>query len=98
MRSFLLIFLLVFTGLTSCAFGFCMEPTAPYYEPQKPSVPYCVNEILRTHTCDEWQISQYNREIENYNSEVEEYINQMRAYVDDAIAYAKCKIDSIINQ
>ena len=46
-------------GFSSAAKAFCMEPSAPGYRPDKPSVPCFVNEFAGTHTCDEWEINDY---------------------------------------
>jgi hypothetical protein len=95
-----------FVSASANAF-YCSEPSPPgrYSKPTQPtppSVPYCVNEYSNTHTCDDWQIDSYNREIENYNwqlkmysSEVDAYIRKLESYVDDAIEYANCEIKSL---
>ena len=88
----------VITTVSTQAFSFCMEPSAPYYEPQKPSVPWCVNEWENTHTCEQWEIDSYNLEIENFNQEFDDYISELEDYVQDAVAFAKCKIDEVASQ
>ena len=93
--------------LTSKAFSWCSEPMAPsvpssWSKPTKPSVPYCVNEWSNTHTCDDWTINSYNRDVENYRYEVESYQRELQYYVDeaqrflnDAYDYANCEIRNL---
>ena len=63
---------------------------------------FCVNEFTNTHTCDDWEISNYNNEIENYRRDLEDYQRELQDYVDqanrfanDAYRYAECEINSI---
>jgi hypothetical protein len=67
-------------------------------KPTKPTPPYCVNEIMKTHTCSDYQIKAYNNEIDTYNSRmrsykanVDLYISQLKSYIDDAVEYAQCE-------
>tara|TARA_B100000900_G_scaffold77614_1_gene62121 strand:+ start:156 stop:455 length:300 start_codon:yes stop_codon:yes gene_type:complete len=82
--------------LNTKIFAWCSEPSAPssFSKPTKPSVPYCVNEYSRTHTCDDWTINQYNSDIEQYNYDVQRYASDLRDYVNDAQEYANCEIRS----
>ena len=85
----------------------CSEPTAPdppasYSKPTKPTVPYCVNEYDRTHTCDDWEISSYNSDLDQYNSDVDDYIRKLKYYLsevdsysNEAVSYAKCEANSL---
>jgi hypothetical protein len=106
--------LIVTNFVSTRAFAYCSEPTAPdppsslYLpsKPSKPSVPFCVNELMKTHTCSDWEISSHNSDIDSYNSamqnysaERDEYIRKLKNFVDEAQAfsngaldYAKCKI------
>lgn len=89
------------------AYSYCSAPSAPnnYSKPSlptEPSTPYCVNKYARTHTCSDWEISNYEREIDQYNddlqdyqSDVETYINKLVAYAEDAEEYALCEIKSL---
>ena len=86
---------IVTIGFSSAATAFCMEPSAPGYRPDKPSVPWCVNEFAGTHTCDEWEINDYYASIDRYNSEVSDYINQLNLYIDEAVAYARCEVANL---
>ena len=94
-HSFLAVLIAAINGQ---AYGFCIEPSAPYYEPQKPSVPWCVNEWDNTHTCEQWEIDSYNLEIENFNREFDDYVSELEDYIQDAVAFAKCKIDEVASQ
>lgn len=91
---------------STTAFSYCSEPSTPRYygstKPSPPDKPYCVNEYSKTHTCDDWEIDNYNQEIENYNSDirsyhdaVEEYARKLNSYVEEAVAYAKCSIKQV---
>ena len=82
-------------GFSSAATAFCIEPSAPGYRPDKPSVPWCVNEFAGTHTCDEWEINDYYAAIDRYNSEVSDYVNQLNLYIDEAVAYAQCEVANL---
>ena len=77
------------------ALAYCYEPSAPYNKPQKPYVPYCVNEWAGTHSCDDWEINNYYAELESYNYEVQSYINQLNNYIEEAVEYAKCEAASL---
>ena len=79
------------------SYAYCSEPSPPssYSKPTKPSVPWCVNEFSRTHTCADWEIQSYYNDVENYNREVESYIRRLKDYVDDAGRYANCEIRSL---
>ena len=75
------------------------EPPRVYAKPTKPMVLFCVNEIMNTHTCSDWEISAYNSELSSYRSDVEFYIQQLRNHVSEAeyfleetVAYANCEI------
>ncbi|WP_043888131.1 hypothetical protein [Methylophaga thiooxydans] len=86
---------LAFLTLSTNSVAFCIEPSAPFSKPNKPSTPYCVNEWANTHTCDQWEIDSYNSEVEAYNRDVEMYINDLELYVAEASDYARCEIDSL---
>ena len=76
--------------------AFCIEPSVSFLDtPIKPSVPYCVNEWNNTHTCDEWELSNYYSDIESYNIEVEDFINQLNNNIDESVDYAKCRIGEL---
>ena len=75
------------------------EPPRVYAKPTKPMVPFCVNEIMNTHTCSDWEVSAYNSELSSYRSDIEFYIQKLRNYVSEAeeflkmtLAYANCEI------
>jgi hypothetical protein len=68
----------------------CVAPTAPIMYSRKPIVPYCVNEITHTHTCDEFTVSQYNSELEAYNRAANRFIQDFNMYVQDVNEYVSC--------
>jgi hypothetical protein len=76
-------------------YAFCSEPSAPYWKPSKPSVPYCVNEYANTHTCDDWVIESYYSDLDSYRYEVQRYINELQQYVSNASDYANCEISNL---
>ena len=89
------------------AWAFCYEPYAPdppssYQKPTKPSIPWCVDEYSRTHTCDDWEIDSYNNDLQKYRYEIDDYVNQLETFVAEAqafysssIDYANCEIKSL---
>lgn len=89
--------ILLMIGWSSSAYAICFEPTPPsrYSKPTPPTVPFCVNEFARTHTCEAWVINRYNDDVERYYDQVDDYVRDLRQYVDDAVAYANCEIRSL---
>lgn len=85
----------IISGFSNVAKAYCTEPSAPYYKPEKPLVPWCVNEYAGTHTCDEWEIDNYYDSINNYKTEVDDYIAQLNAYIDEAVEYAQCEVANL---
>jgi len=93
--------------LPIAASGYCTPPYAPevpssYSKPEKPGVPYCVNEYAGTHTCDDWEISSYRDALQRYQSEVNAYVRTLQsyasaasAYASAAVQYAKCEISGL---
>ena len=89
------------------AWAYCSDPSPPSRiskpsPPSEPPTPYCVNKYAGTHTCSEWEISNYNRAIDQYNDDlrsyrddVSRYIKKLTAYVDDAEEYAVCEMKSL---
>ena len=89
------------------AFAFCSEPNAPdapstFSRPDKPTIPFCVNTLDNTHTCEDWEIDSYNRDLRNYRDEVNDYVQDLRDYIDEAedyysevVAYTKCEVNDI---
>lgn len=81
---------------------YCSSPDAPdmhQTKPVEPIAPYCVNEIMGTHTCSEWEIESYNSEIARYNDELvyyrsaaQLYASELQDYVEDAVEYAECEL------
>ena len=85
---------LVFAVLTiaaSEATAYCSEPNSYLTTPTKPDLPWCVNEWNNTHTCDDWVIESYYRDLETYNEDAERFIDDLNRYVDDAVEYAQCR-------
>lgn len=82
---------------SGAAQAFCYAPDAPssFHRPSKPTVPFCVNEWNNTHTCDEWQISSYNNDVQTYNSDVEDYVRRLKRYAEEAVEYARCEINDL---
>ena len=74
----------------SHARAYCSEPSFYMSTPDKPSVPYCVNEWNNTHTCDEWELQNYYDDMERYSSDVQEFIDALNYYVSEASNFAQC--------
>ena len=100
------LFMIFFLFPTNVIAGvYCSKPSVPSFydqKPIKPSVPFCVNDFMKTHTCDDFTISQYNSEVEtynsrlrSYNSSVEIYIAELNRYVRKARDYAQCEVDNL---
>ena len=99
----LILFLLTGNGPT---WAFCSEPSAPRfsgsYKPDEPRVPFCVNKYANTHTCSDWEIDSYNRDVESYNDDLRRYqqavqtfVDDLNAYVSDAVEFAKCSVREV---
>tara|TARA_B100000029_G_scaffold190929_1_gene188790 strand:+ start:364 stop:681 length:318 start_codon:yes stop_codon:yes gene_type:complete len=96
--------IILFMFHTTYVYPFCSSPRAPstpstYSKPTKPRTPWCVNEYSNTHTCDDWEIMNYNSDIRRYNREVDDYVRELKSYVDsanrfatNAYEYANCEI------
>ena len=106
MQKFLYVVIMLFLS-SNFALAFCSEPSAPsapstFNRPDKPTVPFCVDTFDNTHTCEDWEIDSYNRDLRNYRDEVDDYVQDLRDYIDEAedyysdvVAYAKCEVDDI---
>lgn len=89
------------------ALAYCSDPSPPdkpytSYRPVKPSLPYCADTYSNTHTCDQWEVDNYNDEIEQYNYDVEEYIRKLNNYINEAndflsevVDYGKCEVRNL---
>ena len=87
--SLIIFFLILFLPIN--ANSFCSSPSDPgFLRTLEPSIPYCVNEWNNTHTCEQWEIENYNSQLTNYNNEVDSYIGELNRYVRDASSYAEC--------
>ena len=63
-NSFSVFIIVSFFSVTN-AFGYspiAPKPPGVFAKPTKPTVPFCVNEIMNTNTCSDWEISSYNSE------------------------------------
>mgnify|MGYP001230545823 CR=1 FL=1 len=100
--------IIIFAFLCESALAFyCRTPNAPsppsaLFKPTKPVTPYCVNELMSTHTCDSWEIDSYKTALRNYQNEVNDYIDELNDYIDEAndfvsnaVAYAKCEVNNL---
>ena len=85
--------ILLFVFFSTYAYPYCSEPRAPsapstYSKPTKPRTPWCINKLTNTHTCDDWEIMNYNSKIRTYNREVDDYIRELKYYVNEANQFA----------
>jgi hypothetical protein len=69
--------------LSSAAFGFCLEPSAPY---GSPSAPFYYDNI-----CDSWAV-------DSYRDELEGQLSELNNYAEEAIDYAECKRNKLIGE
>ena len=90
--TILLAFLMM---LSTQAGAYCSEPSVYMSTPNKPSVPFCVNEWDNTHTCSEWEIQSYYDDLENYRSESQQFINELNTYTSEAVEYAQCRANEL---
>lgn len=104
-RLFLSLGFLVSQFTIAEASGICSAPRAPYFyqtKPLKPAKPFCIDEILKKHTCDNYTIDQYNSEVESYNSQLlayksasELFVMELNDYLKKAKEYAQCEVDAL---
>lgn len=71
-------------------------------KPKKPIPPFCIHTLSSENDCDEFEISNYNLEIDIYNRKSKEYrmnvdmyIYQLNGYVKDAESYARCEASNL---
>jgi hypothetical protein len=71
-------------------------------KPNPPREPFCVNKLMNTHTCSDWEISSYNSDVERYNRDlasyehaVDSYVRELNAYLDAARSYAECEVSNL---
>jgi hypothetical protein len=87
MRTF--VWFVSFIFVTPAHAAFCMAPRAPSVlfisKPAKPIKPYCVS--LRS--CEQWQITSYNNDVERYNSEISKFFQDLETYANDVDRYRK---------
>lgn len=96
---------LLLSSSSSFATGLCSAPDAPVFygsKPNKPYVPLCINEISKTHTCDEVTVERYNSDVELYNSQLRAYISsakehamKLNQYLLDAKEFATCEMTEL---
>lgn len=109
-KHILALVLVLALALPTVASAFCTAPLAPtppvtWNKPTKPSVPYCINEYARTHTCSDWEIESYRSDMNRFRNEVSDYIAELQRYIsavnlyaDQAVSYAVCEADDVQNQ
>lgn len=95
------------------AYAYCSEPS--FYEMQptaprtytKPSVPFCLSSysFSRTHTCSQWELDAYKREVADYIEDLNDYLSDAIAFADaatlyvrEAESYARCEADEVSTQ
>jgi len=86
--------------LPSSASAFCSAPSfwgdAPDFAPsapgsfQRPSPPYCLEGYSWSgqHTCEQWEIDDYIRQVNNYIADLNAYLQEARAFADEAADFA----------
>lgn len=84
-------------AMPSLAHAYCSAPSAYITFPSapgsydRPSVPYCLNgyKFSGTHTCDEWELSRYQNEVEEYLEKLQKFANEAVDAANEAITFAK---------
>ena len=95
MKKLLLILSVVLFANPAFSF-YCSEPSASFIRtPSKPSVPFCVNELMGTHTCSDWELDNYYNELESYQNDAQEFIEELNNYIDEAVDYATCRSNEL---
>jgi hypothetical protein len=94
----------ILCAMSTSSWGYCSEPTPPdapgsYDRPTKPTVPYCVNTYNNTHTCEDWEIENYQNQLRHYQSEIDDYVRKLEDYTSEAetyykevVSYARCEV------
>lgn len=81
-------------------------PTAPS-SLSKPDVPYCLQGFgySGTHSCDDWEITSYQNEVEEYVHDLQDYMNEAievarkaTAFAQEAEEYARCEAEEVASQ
>ena len=85
--------------------AYCSEPRVPsIYEtkPEAPREPFCINKLSNTHTCSDWEIDSYNRDVRQDNSDlqsydraVDQYVRELDMYLSQARQYAECEVSRL---
>ena len=91
----MLVTAMIMLALVAPVQAYCSDPSAPYSKPSKPMTPFCINELMNTHTCSNFEIDMYNSEIDRFNSDLRRYIDDLQTYLDEAQEYAKCEIEEL---
>jgi hypothetical protein len=64
----------------------CFEPRAPTVYLRKPSKPFCA----AMHSCTEFDVSSYKRDIERYFRDLQQYLDDVGRYRREANEYVEC--------
>lgn len=99
-------------SMSSAAWAYCSEPSASISLPDapslsKPRVPYCLSDFRFSgeHTCDEWEVSAYQRAVDQYVGELQEYMDEAANaardaanYAEEVAEYARCEAADVAEQ
>ncbi len=95
------------------ALAFCSEPFTRVVLPDapgsldRPNTPFCLSgyKISGRHTCSDWEISSYKRDVEDYLEKLQEFANEAVAaanqtirFANEAQDYAKCEADDVLDE
>ncbi|MDR7029824.1 hypothetical protein [Rhizobium rosettiformans] len=112
MIRFALLFV-IFASASSNAWAYCYEPSESFSPPEgpssysKPSVPYCLSSYRFSgeHTCEQWEIDSYQRDVEEYVDKLQVYMNeaaevarQAATFAEEVETYARCEAEEVLSQ
>ena len=95
------------------AAAFCYAPSFSDDPPdapgsyERPDVPYCLSSYSysREHTCSQWELDSYRREVEAYVDQLNDYVRDAATFAREAIdhataaqRYAECEADDVGSQ
>lgn len=79
-------------SLISSQAAACWQPTVPSStKPRVPEKPFC----HYSRGCSDFEISNYNAEIDAFNRRAKAYVAEMNQFAREANEYAKCSVDEL---
>lgn len=103
----------ILVSVSSQVWAYCYEPSARLSVPSspssftRPSVPYCLSSYRFSgeHTCDQWEIDAYQRDVNEYVEQLQQYMNEAAevarkaaSFAEEAGEYARCEAEEVLSQ